>query len=320
MQKIRVGIEGGAGVTAGELIRILVNHPHVVLSGVKSESHLGKPICQVHTDLPEELQISFSEIDYQAIDVLFLCTGHGKSYPLINRNVLPENLKIIDLSIDYRDGKDGFIYGLPELNRSKIRDGSRIANPGCFATAVQLALLPMTQSGLITAEIHITAVTGSTGSGQAMTETNHFSWRNNNISVYKPFKHQHLDEICRNLFNKNSSERNINLLTYRGNFTRGIYSVLYTRASSTKEELASLFRRFYASHPFTRISEEQPDLKRAVNTNMCYIHVDKIDDKVFIISLLDNLIKGASGQAVQNMNLMFGLDETIGLRLKSSVY
>jgi len=319
MKKIRAAIEGGAGYTAGELIRILINHPNVELSFINSNSHHGRAVSDVHRDLLEDTQLLFGQIDYNAIDVLFLCQGHEKSKIFLKEKDLPQRLKIIDLSTDFRDGTDGFIYGLPELNRKSIINCSRLANPGCFATSVQLALLPLAANGLLTDDVHISSITGSTGSGQALSDTNHFSWRENNVSTYKPLQHQHLDEINRNILKLQSGFRgNINLVTLRGNFTRGIYSSLYTKSKQSKEDLQTYFRQYYSGHPFIRLTEELPDLKLVVNTNKCVLYLDKIGDKIFLVSTIDNLLKGASGQAVQNMNLMFGLNETEGLKIKGT--
>jgi N-acetyl-gamma-glutamyl-phosphate reductase len=317
MEKIKVAIEGGAGYTAGELLRILINHPKVDIKYVNSESHKGHPISDVHKDLNGDTNICFTEIDFSQIDVIFICKGHGKTLQFLNETKLPENVKIIDLSEDFREETNDFVYGLPEINRNRIKSCTKLANPGCFATSIELALLPLSANKLLIDDVHITAITGSTGAGQTLSETSHFSWRNNNISVYKPFKHQHLKEIKRTLeklqpnFNKS-----VNLVPMRGNFSRGILSCVYTKCNTDIVTLKKIFENFYAEHPFVRIVDTMPDLKQVVNTNKCILHIEKIDDKVFIVSAIDNLIKGASGQAVQNMNLMFGLEETTGLRLK----
>jgi len=316
MEKIKVAIEGGAGYTAGELLRILINHPKVDIKFVNSESHKGHPILDVHKDLDGETNICFTEIDFSQIDVIFICKGHGKTLQFLNETKLPEKIKIIDLSEDFREETNDFVYGLPEINRNRIKSCTKLANPGCFATSIELALLPLSANKLLIDDVHITAITGSTGAGQTLSETSHFSWRNNNISVYKPF--QHLKEIKRTLeklqpdFNKA-----VNLIPMRGNFSRGILSSVYTKCNDDIVTLKKAFNNFYAEHPFVRIVDTMPDLKQVVNTNKCILHIEKIDDKVFIVSAIDNLIKGASGQAVQNMNLMFGFEETMGLKLKS---
>jgi N-acetyl-gamma-glutamyl-phosphate reductase len=317
MEKIRVAIEGGAGYTAGELLRILINHPDVEIKYVNSESHKGHPISDVHKDLFDDSDITFQDIDFNKVDVVFLCKGHGKGQQFMNETKISDHVKIIDLSEDFRNESNGFVYGLPELNRERIKNFAKLANPGCFATSIELALLPLAANNLLIDEVHITAITGSTGAGQSLSETSHFSWRNNNISVYKPFKHQHLKEIKPSIkkFQPDFNQA-VNMVPIRGNFARGILSSIYTKCNADFETLKKAFLDFYSGHPFIRITEEMPDLKQAVNTNKCILHVEKVDDKVFIVSAIDNLLKGASGQAVQNMNLMFGLDETTGLRLK----
>jgi len=317
MKKINVAIEGGAGYTAGELLRILLNHPNVEIKYVNSESHKGHPVSDVHKDLLDDSDLTFQEIDFDQVDVAFICKGHGKTVEFLNKTKLPENVRIIDLSEDFRNESNGFVYGLPEINRERIRNCSKLANPGCFATSIELALLPLAAHSLLTDEVHITAITGSTGAGQSLSDTSHFSWRNNNISVYKPFKHQHLKEINQSIKQLQTGfDKTINMIPVRGNFSRGILSSIYTKCNVDIETLKKAYEDFYKGHPFIRISSEMPDLKQVVNTNKCMLHIEKIDDKVYIVSLIDNLLKGASGQAVQNMNLMFGLDETTGLKLK----
>ena len=317
MSRIRVAIEGGAGYTAGELLRILLNHPNTEIKYINSESHKNRPISDVHKDLFEDSDLTFQDIDFNQTDVVFICKGHGKTIQFLAENNLPETVKIIDLSEDFRNESNGFVYGLPELNRDRIKLCSKLANPGCFATSIELALLPLADKHWLTDEVHITAITGSTGAGQSLSETSHFSWRNNNISVYKPFKHQHLKEINQSVRKLQPNyEKAINMVPIRGNFTRGILSSVYTKCQADFESIKNAYLSFYKNHPFIRIAEEMPDLKQVVNTNKCILYVEKVDDKVFIVSAIDNLLKGASGQAVQNMNLMFGLDETIGLRLK----
>ncbi|MGE0078412.1 MAG: N-acetyl-gamma-glutamyl-phosphate reductase [Bacteroidales bacterium] len=317
MQKINIAIEGGAGYTAGELIRILINHPNVDIKYVHSESHFGKPISSVHTDLLGDTSLLFDNIDFNQIDALFLCKGHGRSQEYLKQTSIPEKVKIIDLSQDFRDEKEGFVYGLPEINRNRIKGASRLANPGCFATGIQLAILPLARKGLLNSDVHVTSITGSTGAGQSLSETSHFSWRNNNISVYKPFNHQHLKEINQNIrILQSSFSHTVNMIPMRGNFSRGILSSIYTECQLDEVSAKQLYSDFYKNHPFVKISDEMPDLKQVVNTNKCIIHVEKADNKIYIVSIIDNLIKGASGQAVQNMNLMFGFDEMAGLKTK----
>ncbi|RPH28899.1 MAG: N-acetyl-gamma-glutamyl-phosphate reductase [Bacteroidales bacterium] len=318
MSRIRVAIEGGAGYTAGELLRLLINHPNVEIKFVNSESHKGRPVSDVHHDLLGDTNLYFDSIDFTQVDVVFLCKGHGKSLQFMKEIQLPKSIKIIDLSEDFRDGKEGFVYGLPEFNRERIKSTSKLANPGCFATAIELALLPLASSNMLYSNVHITAITGSTGAGQSLSETSHFSWRNNNISIYKPFKHQHLKEIGMCIKNLQPTfKKVINMIPIRGNFSRGILASIYTQCHWDGEYVKSRFIDYYQNHPFIRIVDEMPDLKQVVNTNKCIIYIEKIDDKIYIVSAIDNLLKGASGQAVQNMNLMFGLDEITGLKLKS---
>ena len=295
MNKIKVAIEGGAGYTAGELIRLLLNHPFVQIKYIHSQSNAGKPITSIHRDLFGETDLVFNDIDFSDCDVLFLCKGHNQSVIFFKENQLPDSLKIIDLSQDFRDQSNGFIYGLPELQQDRIIKAQKIANPGCFATTIELALLPLALNSLLNNEVHITAITGSTGAGQAPTESSHFSWRNNNISVYKPFKHQHLKEIKMTLkmgqANFNSA---INLIPMRGNFTRGIFASLYTDCNEELSTIKSYYKSYYTNHPFVIISDDMPDLKQVVNTNKCIIYLEKFDNKLYIISMIDNLIKGAS--------------------------
>ncbi len=317
--KIRVAIEGAAGYTAGELLRILLFHPLAEVKYVHSDSHAGKPFYTVHKDLLGETELVFSEINFDDTDVVFLCKGHGQSVKFMQQTNLPDRVKVIDLSTDFRDESEGFVYGLPELQREKIKTARFISNPGCFATSIELALLPLAAAGLLTAEVHITSITGSTGAGQSPSETTHFSWRNNNVSVYKPFRHQHLKEIgmCINKLQQ-SFDKAVNLVPVRGNFTRGILTSCYTACNSSQAEIDTLYSEFYKNHPFTVISPENPDLKQVVNTNKCILYLERFEDKLYIISLIDNLVKGASGQAVQNMNLVFGFPEDAGLHLKST--
>jgi N-acetyl-gamma-glutamyl-phosphate reductase len=321
---IKVGIIGGAGYTAGELLRILLNHPEANVTYIHSTSNAGNKIADVHKDLLGETDLGFiSEMDFSDLDVIFLCMGHGKSIEFMQNNQLPENLKVIDLSNDFRlkaEGND-FVYGLPELNRDQIREAKYIANPGCFATGIQLALLPLAAEGLINSEIHVNAITGSTGAGQSPSKTSHFSWRNNNVSAYKIFDHQHLGEMNQSLNQLQSSYRpSMNFIPIRGNHTRGIYATAYTKFDGTLDDAKVLFANYYESHPFVFLLDEDPDMKQVVNTNKCFLNLVKYNDNLLIISVTDNLIKGASGQAVQNMNLMFGLEEKCGLYMKPSAF
>ena len=321
---IKVGIIGGAGYTAGELIRILLNHPLAEITFVQSTSNAGNLISDVHSDLLGDTVIPFvAEADFSGVDVVFFCMGHGKSREFLQKNTLPENVKIIDLSHDFRLKKPGndFIYGLPEMNREKIRKSNRIANPGCFATGIQLAILPLAAAGLIKDELHINAITGSTGAGQAPCPTTHFSWRNNNLSVYKAFEHQHLGEIGESLKQLQPDfNHEINFIPVRGNHTRGIFASVYTNFDGSIDEAKKIYKNYYESHPFVFVSETNPDLKQVVNTNKAIVYLEKHGNKLLILSVTDNLLKGASGQAVQNMNLIFGLEETTGLNLKAVAF
>ena len=321
MNKISCAIIGGTGYTAGELIRILLYHPHATIKAVYSTSHAGAPISSIHRDLIGETDLCFCG-EVPKTDVLFLCLGHGLSAEFLQKNRIDPATKVIDLGNDFRingqlDGRS-FVYGLPELFRNQIRNAARIANPGCFATAIELALLPLAQQQLLREEVHIHAITGSTGAGRGLSETAHFSYRNNNLSVYKAFTHQHLDEIKLLLHTAGNREAPpINFIPVRGNFTRGIFATLYTRSTQSKEEVKTIFAEYYKDHPFTFISDIEVSLKEVVNTNKCLLHIEKHQDYIFITSIIDNLLKGASGQAVQNMNLLFGFAETAGLLLKS---
>lgn len=321
---IRVGIIGGAGYTAGELIRLLINHPDVEIAFINSTSHAGNMITDVHAGLVGETDLVFTdELPLAEIDLLYFCTAHGDTHKFMDSHIVPEELKIIDLSTDYRIESSGhdFVYGLPELNRKQIIRGNRIANPGCFATAIQLALLPLAKNLLLNNSVHVHAITGSTGAGQRPTETSHFSWRNDNVSIYKPFGHQHLAEIRQSLSQlQNSFISEINFIPVRGNFSRGIFATLYMDCPVELDEIKRLYEGFYADHSFTFITDKNPDLKQVVNTNKCLLHLEKHNDKLLIVSMIDNLLKGASGQAVHNMNLLFGLEETVGLHLKPSAF
>ena len=317
MKTIKIGIIGGAGYTGGELLRILIHHPQVEIVFVHSNSQAGKPVYHTHTDLLGDTDLIFSDDLHTNVDVIFLCSGHGESKKFLTENPKFKSLKIIDLSTDFRDQSEGFVYGLAELQRGNIRQANYVANPGCFATSIELALLPLAQAGLIHDDVHVSAVTGSTGAGQSLSPTGHFSWRSNNISIYKAFTHQHLTEIGMVISSFHGMKPTINFIPYRGTFTRGIMANVYTKFSGTLEEAKTLYRNYYAEHPFTHISDFPVDVKQVVNTNKCLISLEVQDGNLLITSVIDNLTKGASGQAVQNMNLMFGLDETAGLGLKS---
>lgn len=321
---IKAGIIGGAGYTAGELIRILLNHPQVELVFVNSTSNAGNKLYDVHGGLLGETELSFTDqLPYEKIDVLFSCSAHGDTRKFLEANDIPADLKIIDLSTDYRHKPtaEGFVYGLPEFNKDKIKEAKRIANPGCFATAIQLALLPLAKAGLINSEVHVNAITGSTGAGVKPGATSHFSWRENNISVYKAFEHQHLREIRESLEGLYPDfDEGINFIPIRGNFTRGIFATVYLEYDGTQDEAGDLYKTYYKNSPFTIVTDKNPDLKQVINTNKCILHVEKHDNKLLILSCIDNLVKGASGQAVHNMNLIFGLNETEGLKLKASAF
>lgn len=322
MSKIKVGVIGGAGYTGGELIRILLNHPEAELTFVHSASNGGNPFYQVHTDLIGETEMTFTDkFDDRAIDVLFLCSGHGQSKLFLEENKVRDTVKIIDLSHDFRlhdpSHQRPFTYGLVEAEYEAIKNAKNIANPGCFATCIQLGLIPLGKAGKLNSEIHISAMTGSTGAGQKPTKTSHFSWRNNNISVYKAFQHQHLLEINQSLKDWQADfEQEINFVPFRGNFTRGILASIYMDTDLSETELIDLFKTYYEPFPFVHISDDNIDLKQVVNTNKGLLHIEKHGNKAFILSAIDNLVKGASGQAVQNMNLMCGIDEKSGLNLK----
>ena len=321
---IKCGIIGGAGYTAGELIRLLLNHPDAQLVFVNSTSNAGNKLTDVHSELFGETDMVFtSELPFDQIDVLFFCTAHGDTKKFMESHVLPADLKIIDLSMDYRlaSPEHDFIYGLPELNRRKICQSKHVANPGCFATCIQLGLLPLAKHLMLNSDVHVNAITGSTGAGVKPSATSHFSWRNDNISIYKPFKHQHLAEIDQSLCQlQNSFQSHVNFIPMRGNFSRGIFATMYVDCKIDLSEITRIYEEYYDDHHFTFITDKNPDLKQVVNTNKCLIHLERIDDKLLIISMIDNLLKGASGQAVHNMNLLFGLEETVGLHLKPSAF
>ena len=319
---IKVGIIGGAGYTAGELIRILLGHPDAEIVFVNSTSNAGNKLSAVHEGLIGETDMTFTDqLPLDAIDVLFFCTAHGDTRKFMEANTLPEGLKVIDLSMDYRlESEDNpFIYGLPELNRRAICKSQYVANPGCFATAIQLALLPLARNLMLNDDVYVNAITGSTGAGVKPGATTHFSWRNNNISIYKPFTHQHLPEIMQSIKHLQSSfNSDINFIPYRGDFARGIFATVVVKNAIDIEELYKIYREYYAEDSFVHVVEEQIDLKQVVNTNKCLLHLEKHGDKLLVVSCIDNLLKGASGTAVHNMNLLFNLKETTGLILKSS--
>lgn len=321
MTKIKVGVIGGAGYTAGELLRILINHPNVEIVFVNSSSNAGNSITDVHSGLIGETDLVFtSELPFQSVNALFLCSAHGDSKKFMDENNVPASIKIIDLSTDYREKRadHDFVYGLPELNREEIRQAVHIANPGCFATAIQVALLPLAAAGLLTDEVHVNAITGSTGAGVKPSSTSHFSWRNNNISIYKAFDHQHLGEIGQSLRQLQAGfEKAVNFIPVRGNFARGIYATSYINCSLSLAEANELYKNYYKDAAFTFVVDKNPDMKQVVNTNKALVYLEKHGDKLLIVSMIDNLLKGASGQAVQNMNLMFGLEEKTGLGLKA---
>lgn len=323
-KNIRIGIIGGAGYTGGETIRVLLNHPQAELVFIHSRSNAGNPLYSAHPDLKGETELKFTDTLQQDVDVIFLCLGHGESKKFLAENPFVESVRVIDLSQDFRLGETvngrTFVYGLPEMNKNAILQAKNIANPGCFATAIQLGLLPLAKAGVLT-EVFATGITGSTGAGQKLQDTTHFTWRANNISAYKTLTHQHLKEINRSLKQLQPGfNAPINFIPWRGDFARGIFVSSCISTSLSLDEVQSLYKEFYKGHPFTIVSDETIDLKQIVNTNKCLIGIEKEGDKVVIHSAIDNLLKGASGQAVQNMNLMFGLNEDVGLRLKSIVF
>ena len=324
---IKIGIVGGAGYTAGELIRLLVNHSHVELDFVYSTSNAGNYIYQVHQDLLGTLDLKFTSEINSNVDVLFLCLGHVNSTAFLENNLFSENTKIIDLSNDFRlnndmifQGKE-FVYGLPESNKEAIINATNIANPGCFATAIQLALLPLAKAELLNSSIHINATTGATGAGVSPGATTHFAWRDNNFSVYKAFTHQHLGEIGESLVSlQNDFKEELFFIPNRGNFSRGIFASIYLKFEGSIEKAYELFEDYYKEAVFTHVSKSPINLKQVVNTNNCFLHLQKHEGMLLITSEIDNLLKGASGQAIENMNLMFGLDQTEGLKLKATSF
>ena len=327
VSKIKVGVVGASGYTGSELLRLLVNHHNVEIVFAYSKTNNGKSICDIFNDLVGEIDLKFTN-KVNPSDVIFLCQGHGKSKDFVLNNVISSNTKIIDLSQDFRLEKSiimgnenrKFIYGLPELQKDLIKTSNNIANPGCFATALQLALLPSINNNIINSDIHSNAITGSTGAGIIPSSTTHYSWRNNNISSYKEFNHQHLDEIKYSFDKISKINYHINLITIRGSFTRGIFCTSYFECKTEINLIKEFYKQFYSEHPFVIISDNEINLKQVINTNKCILHLSLINGKLLITSIIDNLIKGASGQAIQNMNLMFGLKETEGLRLKSSIF
>lgn len=323
-QSIKAGIIGGAGYTGGELIRILINHPAIELKYVHSKSNAGNYLYKIHTDLLGETQLKFSEAIVENVDVLFLCVGHGEARKFLDNNSISEKTFIIDLSQDFRVNntnsfeKRTFIYGLPELNKKEIKKASNIANPGCFATAIQLGLLPLAKYHLLK-DIYAVGITGSTGAGQSLTETSHFSWRTNNIQAYKSLQHQHIKEINQSLtYLQPAISFSLNFVPWRGDFAKGIFITSQLKCGLSFKEIADMYNNFYFDSPFVHFSEAAISMKQVVNTNKCAIQIEMQEDNLVIHSTIDNLIKGASGQAVQNMNLMFGLEETLGLKLKAT--
>lgn len=319
---MRIGIIGGAGYTAGELLRLLLNHPEAEIAFVHSTSNAGKPVTDIHEGLIGDTDLRFSEdYDLNSIDVLFLCQGHGFSRKFWEENEMPEGLKIVDLAQDYRDESDGYVYGLPEANLDRIKGSRKVANPGCFATALQVALLPLAAAHKLNGEIHVTGITGSTGAGVKPGATTHFSWRTDNLSVYKAFEHQHLAEIKQTLRQLQPGFKSkIIFIPVRGDFARGIFAMTYIDTDMTIEEATSLYKEFYKDAEFTHVSDRPVDLKQVVNTNKAIISLEKHGSKLLIISAIDNLLKGASGQAVQNMNIICGLPQRTGLALKPSAF
>ena len=320
------GIIGGSGYTGGELIRLLINHPKIELEFVYSRTKQNKLISDTHPDLLGSTNLCFTNKINEQVEIVFLCLGHGKSFKFLEDNIFSDSTIIIDLSNDFRLKKYNifkgrkFVYGLPEYKKENIKAANAIANPGCFATVIQLALLPLAKHKLLNSKVHINATTGSTGAGAQFSSTKHFSWRNNNLSWYKPFTHQHLGEITETLSSLQNNETNLLFLPHRGNFTRGIFSTAYLEYKGKVKEAEKLYNDFYLDAPFTHISENEIDLKNVVNSNNCFIHLYKHENLLLITSVIDNLIKGASGQAIQNLNLMMGWNENLGLKLKSSIY
>lgn len=321
---IKIGIIGGAGYTAGELIRLLLLHPEAEIRFIHSSSNAGNRITDVHGGLLGETELTFTdEMPFEEIDLLFFCTAHGDTRKFLESHSLPDELKVIDLSMDYRIKSNGhdFIYGLPELNRRKTCQSRYVANPGCFATCIELGLLPLAKEHLLKGDISVNAITGSTGAGVKPSATTHFSWRNNNLSIYKPFEHQHLPEIIQSIRQLQPDfAGDIDFIPYRGDFARGIFATLVIKCDLDIETIYKLYESYYERDSFTHIVSKPIDLKQVINTNKCLIHLEKHGNKLLITSIIDNLLKGASGQAVHNMNLLFGLAETVGLQLKPSAF
>ena len=321
---IKIGIIGGAGYTAGELIRLLLIHPEAEIKFIHSSSNAGNKVTDVHCGLLGETELTFTdEMPFDEIDLLFFCTAHGDTRKFLDTHTLPDELKIIDLSMDYRikSAEHDFIYGLPELNRRKTCKSRYVANPGCFATCIELGLLPLAKEHLLKGDISVNAITGSTGAGVKPSTTPHFSWRNNNLSIYKPFEHQHLAEILQSIKQLQPDfDGEIDFIPYRGDFPRGIFATLVVKCDLDIETIYKLYESYYERDSFTHIVSKPIDLKQVVNTNKCLIHLEKHGNKLLITSIIDNLLKGASGQAVHNMNLLFGLAETVGLQLKPSAF
>ena len=321
---IKIGILGAAGYTGGELIRVLLCHPEAKIVFANSESNAGNPVCEVHEGLIGETDLCFTDkMPFDEVDVVFLCFGHGKSEQFLSEHKIPASVKIIDLAQDFRIAADNhdFIYGLPETHREQIRLAQHLANPGCFATCIQLAMLPALKSGIISGDIHVNGITGSTGAGQKPASTTHFSWRNDNISVYKTFTHQHLLEINQTVQELCPGyDGRVLFIPQRGCFTRGIFVTAYAKCNLPIEEVQKIYADYYKDAAFTRFVSKSPDMKQVVNTNKAIVYVEKFEDQLLMISCIDNLLKGAVGQAVQNMNLMFGLDEKAGLNLKASAF
>ena len=321
-----VGIIGGSGYTGGELLRLVINHPKLVLDFIYSTTRSGTFVSETHQDLLGQVDLKFTKRVNTEVDVLFLCLGHGNSLTFLENYTFSDDTFIIDLSNDFRLKKDAkfngreFIYGLPEINRTAIKKTKSIANPGCFATAIQLALLPLANENKLNSSIHINATTGSTGAGVGNSDTSHFSWRNNNLSWYKPFTHQHLAEIEETLNQAQEKNTDILFLPQRGDFTRGIFATAYTFFDGTLNEAFNLYEGFYKNAPFTQVSKKEVHLKLVINSNLCFLHLHKHNDQLLITSIIDNLIKGASGQALQNLNLMMGWKENLGLQLKTSIF
>ncbi len=321
---IRVGILGGAGYTGGELLRLLLNHPQAEIVFVNSESNAGNPVTDVHEGLYGDTDLRFTDaMPFSEVDVLFFCFGHGKSRQFLQEHSVPSGVRIIDLAQDFRLASEGndFVYGLPEINRSRIAAAVRVANPGCFATCIQLGLLPAAKLGLLTKDVSVNAITGSTGAGQKPGATTHFSWRAGNMSIYKPFTHQHVPEIRQSLEQlQGAPVSEIDFIPYRGPFARGIFATEVVRTDAPVDEVIEAYKEFYRDEPFTHYADKPLDMKQVVNTNKCLVHCEKYGDKLLITSCIDNLLKGAVGQAVENMNIMFGLEEDMGLKLKASAF